>query len=56
MERYRAKLGDIEDYKYDGINMSPQDYKVPELQLYNGPIDPKDANNYEEYHNKAVQD
>lgn len=32
------------------------DYSLPPLPMYNGPIDPKDAANYEDYHNKATQD
>jgi hypothetical protein len=51
-------LDDIDNYKYDGINSimpGKTDYRLPVLPVYNGPIDPKDADNYLDYHNTVDQ-
>ena len=45
--------------RYEGDNSympNKIDFSLPKLNVYNGPIDPKDAPYYEDYHSKVIDE
>jgi len=48
-------LKDLDSTKYDGDNsFAPNYYSLDKPKLYDGPLDPKDADNYQAYFDKVL--